>query len=228
MYKYIFLDLDDTIWDFHSNSKLALADMFAANNLVEYFGDFESFFKIYSQRNLELWEAYAKKEISKDFLVVERFRYPLLQMGIDNIDLAIAIGDEYLDRLPSKKTLMPFAFDVLDYLKSKYVLSIISNGFVEVQHRKIKSSNIDHYFEHVVLSESAKALKPDRKIFDYAMELNDASASECIMIGDNYIADIQGAKNAGIDQVFLNLKEHDVNKTATHTITNLQELKNIL
>jgi putative hydrolase of the HAD superfamily len=228
IYKYVFIDLDDTIWDFHSNARLALADMFVANKLSKYFPNFDAFFDIYAKRNIELWESYAKKEITKEFLMVERFSYSLLQMGVDNLELATAIGDEYLDRLPLQKALMPHAIEILEYLQSKYKLTIISNGFVEVQYRKIKSSNIGQYFSHIVLSEAANALKPDRKIFDYAMELNGAAASECIMIGDSYAADIVGAQNAGIDQVYFNTKELEINQKATYFIQDLNELKAIL
>lgn len=228
MYKYVFIDLDDTIWDFHSNAELALMDIFELNDLSQYFSDFAEFFAHYVKRNAELWEMYAKKEVTKEYLMTERFSYPLLQVGVDDAELANAIGIEYLDRLPSQKTLMPNAIELLDYLQLKYPLTIISNGFVEVQYKKMKSSNIEHYFNHVVLSEAANALKPDRKIFDYAMELNGATADECIMIGDNYLADIIGAQNAGIDQVYFNGKEVNEHKKATYKIKNLLELKAIL
>lgn len=228
MYKCVFIDLDDTIWDFHSNARLALIDVYEANDMAQYFSSFDVFFDLYAKRNAELWDAYAKKEVAKEYLMTERFSYPLQQVGVDNAELADAIGVDYLDRLPQQKALMPHAIEVLDYLQSKYPLTIISNGFVEVQYKKMRSSNIEHYFSHVVLSEAANALKPDRKIFDYAMELNAASADECIMIGDNYLADIVGAQNAGIDQVFFNGKENSEHEKATYKIRDLRELMTIL
>ena len=230
MYKYIFIDLDDTIWDFHTNARLSLQDMFEQRKLAQYFTDFDEFFQIYAKRNIELWEQYGKGEITKEFLMSERFRYPLSKMGLDDVELAEEIGIQYLDILPTKTTLMPYAKELLDYLYPKYPLTLISNGFVEVQYKKMRSSEIEKYFKHIVLSESAKALKPDKKIFEYALSLNNASKTEAIMIGDSYEADIRGAQNAGIDQIYYPLHPDNIQKeqTATHTIRSLKELFDIL
>jgi len=230
MYKYVFLDLDDTIWDFHANARLSLQDMFEDRKLYKYFTDFNEFFDIYAKKNIELWEAYGKGEITKEFLMAERFRYPLSKMGVDDLELAEAIGIQYLDILPTKTALMPYAKELLDYLHPKYPLTIISNGFVEVQYKKLKSTDIEHYFSHIVLSESAKALKPDKKIFEYALKLNNAKASEAIMLGDSYEADIKGAINAKIDQIYYPL--HPITEEnrpkCTYMINSLKEVTTIL
>lgn len=229
MYKFVFMDLDDTLWDFHTNARLSLQQMFTERNLKEYFEDFDEFFRIYAKRNIELWESYGKREITKEFLMAERFRYPLLKMGLDDVLLAEAIGHQYLDLLPTQTTLMEDAFEVLDYLKSKYSLTIISNGFIEVQYKKIKSSGLEHYFDHVVLSEEANAWKPDKKIFEYALELNKGTAKEAIMIGDTYEADIRGAQNAGMDHIYFPLNsQFEEHQTATYRITKLIDLMDIL
>lgn len=229
MYKFIFIDLDDTLWDFHTNARLSLHQMFDERNLKQHFESFDEFFTIYAKKNIELWEAYGKGEISKEFLMAERFRYPLSRMGVDDELLAAEIGHQYLDILPTKTTLMPDAREVLDYLTSKYQLTIISNGFTEVQYKKIRSSGIEHYFAHVVLSEEANALKPDKKIFEYALKLNNALPEEAIMIGDSYEADIRGAQNANIDQVYFPLNnQFEENQPATYYISKLKELKAIL
>lgn len=230
MYQYVFLDLDDTIWDFHANARLSLQDMFADRKLDRYFSDFDEFFSIYAKRNIELWEAYGKGEIEKEFLMAERFRYPLAKMGVDDAELAEQIGIQYLDILPTKTALMPYALEMLEYLHQKYPLTIISNGFTEVQYKKLKSSNIEHYFKHIVLSESAGALKPDKQIFEYALMLNNAKTKESVMIGDSYEADIKGAQNAGIDQIYFPLQPvTGSNKPAcTYLINSLREIKTIL
>jgi len=230
MYKYIFIDLDDTIWDFHTNARLSLQDMFEQRKLAQYFADFDEFFQIYAKRNIELWEQYGKGEITKEFLMSERFRYPLSKMGLDDVELAEEIGIQYLDILPTKTTLMPYAKELLDYLYPKYPITLISNGFVEVQYKKMRTSDIEKYFTHIVLSESAKALKPDKKIFEYALSLNNAEKSEAIMIGDSYEADIRGAQNAGIDQIYYPLHPENILKeqTSTYTIRSLKELFDIL
>lgn len=228
MYKHIFIDLDDTLWDFHANARLSLHEVYENRKLNRYFENFDHFFKIYAKRNLELWELYGKGEVTKEFLMVERFRHPLALMGVDNDELAIQIGDEFLEILPTKTTLVPYALELLDYLYPKYSLTIISNGFVEVQYKKLRSANIEHYFTHIVLSEAAGALKPDKRIFEYALELNNATATESIMIGDSYAADIIGARNAGIDQVYLTDKFEKNDRKATYWVKGLEELFEIV
>ena len=230
MYKTVFIDLDDTLWDFHANAKSSLQEIYEIKKLGQYFDSFEQYFSIYAKRNIELWEEYGKGTISKEELSLERFLHPLIQVGIDNSILAKEIGEEYLGLLPTRTMLVEYASDLLEYLYPKYPLTIVSNGFVEVQYKKLKSCHIEHYFSHVVLSEAAQALKPDKRIFEYALQLNNASASETIMIGDSYEADIKGAQNAGIDQLYFNPKSpiKEFNKQATHKVTKLQEILEIL
>jgi len=153
-YKCVFIDLDDTLWDFHANAKSSLQELYDLKNLGQYFDSFEQYFTLYAKRNIELWEEYGKGTISKAELSLERFQHPLIQVGIDNAPLAKEIGDEYLALLPSRTMLIPHAKELLEYLAPKYPLTIVSNGFVEVQYKKLNSCNIDHYFAHVVLSEA--------------------------------------------------------------------------
>jgi len=230
MYKHVFLDLDDTIWDFHVNAKISLQTAFDNLGLNTIFESFGHYFQIYLKRNLELWDLYGKGEITKNELQIERFGYPLRKAGIESEELGKKMGEMYLELLPEKTMLIPHARELLDYLAEKYTLSIISNGFVEVQHRKLKNSAIAHYFAHVILSDDVKVLKPDRKIFDYALELNNAKANEAIMIGDLFHTDILGAQNASIDQIFFNRHKKGLNEneTATHVVDSLKEVFEIL
>ena len=210
-YKYIFVDLDDTIWDFHANAKEALRDVFFAEKLNEHFDDFEHFYSRYSKRNLELWTQYGQGLITKDFLIVERFLHLLIQIGINDPELARKMNTDFLDTLATKTNLVPHAKELLDYCRDQNLpLTIISNGFVEVQYRKLRNADIEHYFAYVVLSESAGALKPDPKIFEHALSLNNAEKNEVLMIGDSFDADIIGASLTGIDSVFLNHTEKEV------------------
>lgn len=229
MYKHVFIDLDDTLWDFHANARESLIEVFEQRKLEKYFDDFDHFFQIYAKRNLELWELYGKGEVSKDYLQLERFRHPLVQVGVDNDVLAEQIGTQFLDILPTKTILIPHAIELLEYLSPKYPLTIVSNGFVEVQYRKLRATNLEHYFSHVVLSEAAGALKPDKRIFEYALDLNNATSAETIMIGDSYEADIIGAQNAGIDQIFLDLGHSKTKEIkTTFQINGLEEILSIL
>jgi len=228
MYKYVFLDLDDTIWDFHVNAKSSLQEIYDNKNFDKHFDSFDQYFEIYAKRNLELWDQYGKGEITKDALSLERFLHPLRQVGVHDEGLALIMGKEYLDLLPTRSALVPNALKILDYLAPKYQLTIVSNGFIEVQYLKLKKCGLEHYFSHVVLSEEAGALKPDKKIFEHALQLNGAKASETIMIGDSYEADIIGAQNAGIDQIYFRYSQSQAKQPATFTIDSLDEIFNIL
>lgn len=229
MYKHIFIDLDDTIWDFHANAKSALHEVYEQKKLGRYFDDFDQYFSLYAKQNVVLWDQYSKGKISKEQLSLERFLHPLTHVGVHDTELALNIGSEYLEILPTRTELIPYAKELLEYLHQKYTLTIVSNGFIEVQYKKLHSAGIEKYFSHVVLSEHAKALKPDRKIFEYALQLNNATARETIMIGDSYEADIIGAQNAGIDQVYLDLSGNNTQyKPANYTIKQLDELLNII
>jgi putative hydrolase of the HAD superfamily len=229
-YKTVFIDLDDTLWDFHANAKSSLQEIYEERNLGQYFDSFDQYFNLYAKRNLELWEMYGKGTISKEALSLERFQHPLIQVGIDNASLAKEIGEQYLGLLPTRTMLMPFAKELLDYLFPKYPLTIVSNGFVEVQYKKLHSCHIEQYFAHIVLSEAAEALKPDKRIFEYAMRLNNATAAETIMIGDSYEADIKGAQNAGIDQIYYNPRIYaaEINKPATYWVKSLEKIMELI
>lgn len=229
MYKFLFFDLDDTLWDFHTNARISLLQMYEQRNMQQYFQSFDEFFEIYAKRNIELWEAYGKGEITKSFLMQERFRYPLSRMGVDDSALAEEIGHQYLDILPTQKELIPHARDVLETLSAKYPLTLISNGFTETQNKKLDSCGIRHYFSHIILSEETGYLKPDPRIFEHALKLNGANAAEALMIGDSWAADISGAAAAGIDQVYYRAdkKFHD-DQPASYKINSLKDLFKIV
>ncbi|MBP1663843.1 MAG: superfamily [Bacteroidetes bacterium] len=222
-YNYIFLDLDDTIWDFHANAKSSLSDIYHDQKLYEHYPDFEKFYHIYSKKNLELWSQYGQGLITKEFLIVERFLHLLQKVGINDREMAYNMNTDFLEILSTKTILMPYAKELLDYCaERKLPMTIISNGFTEVQYRKLRNSGIEGYFAHVVLSEAAGALKPSPEIFEYALKLNNARKEEALMIGDSFDADILGAVNAGIDAVYLNNTG-----TENETTDNILEIKSL-
>ena len=225
-YNYIFLDLDDTIWDFHANAKASLHDVYFDRKLNEHYPDFEHFFHLYARRNLELWSQYGQGLITKDYLIVERFRHLLSHAGIQAHEMALNMNTDFLDILSTKTILMPYAGELLEYCTSRHLpMTIISNGFTEVQYRKLRNSNIEQYFTHVVLSEAVGALKPSREIFEYALKLNNARADETLMIGDSFDADILGAVGAGIDAVYLNNTGRDIE--IPEKVTQISSLKEV-
>ncbi|QHS61598.1 YjjG family noncanonical pyrimidine nucleotidase [Chitinophaga agri] len=230
-YKHIFFDLDHTLWDFETNAYLVLEQLYHAHNLeargVTSFKDFHS---VYMVHNEKLWDRFRKGYITRNDLRNKRFRLTLLDFRIGDEKLCEALGCQFLEQLPTQTALFPHAKEVLEYLAAKnYPIHMITNGFEEVQYLKMKSSGIDHFFTHVITSESAGSLKPYREIFDYAVAKAGATAETSIMIGDTLDVDILGARNAGIDQVYFN---NQVPVTGdpkpTYVINSLHELKDIL
>ncbi len=139
-----------------------------------------------------------------------------------------AIANDYVTISPTKTNLFPQALEILTYLKSKYRLHIITNGFVEVQYTKLERSGLRPYFIKVITSEEAGANKPAPAIFNYALELANATAAASLMIGDNEEVDIDGARLAGIDQVLFDFADEHQGSVATYRITSLQQLAGIL
>ncbi len=211
LYSYLFIDLDDTLWDFHANAKAALHNVFYSEKLNERFSDFEAFYNIYSKRNIELWTQYGQGLITREFLSMERFLYPLKKAGIDDAALAQKMNVSFLDLLACQTQLIPHAIELLELCKrEKIPVTLISNGFKEVQYRKLRGSNLEHYFTHIVLSEMVGALKPNPEIFNYALTLNKAQKEKVLMVGDSFEADIVGALMSGIDAAYLNPKNRQI------------------
>jgi putative hydrolase of the HAD superfamily len=157
---------------------------------------------------LELWSQYNRGEIDRQYLIVERFRRPLsLGKGLENVteEFCLEVSDKFLDLCADKPGTVKGARELLDYLKGLGCrLHICSNGFHEIQYRKLRACGLYDYFDTVILSEDAGANKPSKKFFNYAFEMSGAKAETTLMIGDNYIADIEGAMDAGMDTILYN------------------------
>lgn len=229
-YQNLFIDLDDTIWDFRANSKVALEIVYNRYGLNEYYPLFDEYYKVYSEKNTELWSLYHHGRISKDNLIAERFRYPLQRIGVHNDKLVSQLNTDYLSALSEQGLLVADAKELLDYLKSRsYRLHIISNGFKEVQFKKMRSAGIDGYFENVILSDEVGVNKPHPGIFKYALDKTGSSKDTSLMIGDNYDADILGAMQSGIDQIYYNPQQKRIpDELPTYEVMTLSEIFGIL
>lgn len=228
-YKNIFFDLDDTLWAFSENSRDTFEEVYMKHNFDTYFDSFAHYYVLYQKRNLELWEEYAEGKVTKDELNELRFFYPLQIVGVDDLNLSRQFSKDFFAIVPTKEKLMPYAKEILEYLKPKYNLYIISNGFRELQANKMKSSGIDGYFKKIVLSEDIGVMKPYPEIFHFALSATQSELRESIMIGDNWKADIMGAKGVGMDQVFYNIdKRTKFPFLPNHIVDELEELKGIL
>lgn len=237
-YKDIFFDFDDTLYDTHGNAVLALSELYDQYNLGQYFDDPKVFYDSYWYENVVLWSQYAKGEIDRDYLIVERFRRPLsVGMCPDGThfsptrEFCLEISDVFLDLCSCKPGVIDGAHEIVEYLHDKgYRLHICSNGFHEVQYKKLKSCGLFSFFDSVILSEDAGFNKPHKEFFDYAMKMSSASVDSTIMIGDNFFTDIIGAKNYGLDTLFFNAHPDDFTapEPVTFEVNRLLDIKNIL
>lgn len=228
-YKHLFFDLDHTLWDFETNAKETLLQLYEKNNLnAKGISDFELFFNQYSFHNNQLWKRYTNGTIKQDELRWKRMWLALLDFKIADETLAKSLSLQFLDALPGRKNLFPYTIEILTYLlNKKYVLHLITNGFESIQHSKLLNSNLTNYFKEVITSEKANSLKPNKEIFEFALKISCAALNESIMIGDNLDADIKGAMNAGFDTVFVNHLYIKTDAKPTFTIHHLKELEKI-
>jgi putative hydrolase of the HAD superfamily len=228
-YKNIYFDLDNTLLDFETNARDTFREIFGLYNLWSTITDFKKFVSAFSFYNEQLWEKYRSGQIKKETLKVKRFSLLLRRLKIpDNNNLSRLINDAYMEIMPQKSNVIKHAFEVLDYLKPKYRLFILTNGFHEIQCAKLKNSGLKHYFSGIITSEDSDSLKPDRKTFEYALKSVNAKKSESLMVGDSLLVDVLGAKNFGMDQVFFNRKMISHHMKITYEIKELKELMLIL
>ena len=206
MRPWIFFDLDDTLWDFGANSLQSLEHIFYSTSLLRSkFKNCGEFLECYHINNAYLWERYNLNEISSDFLRKERWRATLFPESLNPSDLEICdkIDCAYLKFLASRPGTIPGAQNLLGFLKDKYLLGIISNGFPDVQHKKLEASGLSHYFSRCIVSEEIGIPKPDLRIFQYAIS-ETGSGFPPLMVGDNPDTDIKGALKAGWNAIWLN------------------------
>jgi len=228
---HIFFDLDHTLWDTDKNAKESLQEIHQEIKIQENFNvSFELFHATYQKHNDILWKKYAKHEVSKSDVRINRFKYSLEELNIFDDNINEFFASHFVSRTPLKKNLIEGAIELMDYVKDRYTLSIITNGFKEVQYIKMEESGLSKYFSHVFISEEVGYNKPSPDIFKHAMQTSGAiNAENCLMIGDSLEAVILGAINAGMKAVYLS---HESKNESTEnnfiTVNSLEEIKTIL
>jgi putative hydrolase of the HAD superfamily len=228
-YKHLFFDLDHTLWDFEANSRQTLEELYHSLNLADRgIQDFDLFHRRYIAHNDKLWQRYRNGFIKVDELRWKRMWLTLLDFQIGDEPLARKMDTLFLDALPTRRILFPHTREILTWLKEKgYVLHLITNGFEKTQHSKLKYAGLDSFFTEVITSEGSNSLKPHKEIFEYAFRKTGAAPEESIMLGDSIEVDIQGAINAGIDQVYVNHLRQEPAIRPTYMVHSLKELEGI-
>lgn len=227
-YKHIFFDLDRTLWDFEENSNETLLELCNKYNIASRgISDHNEFITKYKLHNEHLWALYRENKISQKKLRSQRFYNTLLDYGIDDFKLSEKIGLDYIEICPKKTKLFPYVLEVLNYLKNKYYLHIITNGFEKTQLIKLKCSALMPFFLNIVTSEKIGFKKPNPKIFEYALQKSQAIKSESIYVGDDLEVDILGCQNFGIDGIFFNPQKTPHKEKVTYEISSLSQLLEI-
>ena len=233
-YKDLFIDFDDTLYDTYGNAVIALRETFEAFHLERYFAEPKDFYDAYWTANIDLWTRYSKGEIDRPFLVVERFRRPLsVGKGLEVTEaFCLEMSDKFLDFCSTKSGVIEGAHELMDYLRSRgYRMHMTSNGFHEVQYKKLAACGLRDYFDTIILSEDAGVNKPLPQYFDYALKVSGAERQTTLMIGDNLNTDVLGALNAGIDAMLVNrwnIKKTDIPNTVTFVVDGLRDVMKIL
>lgn len=227
-YKHIFFDLDRTLWDFDAAAEVAFERLYEKYNLKALgIPSAHDFHEVYHPLNEQLWVQYRANAITKDDLNRTRFLKPLEHYGIHDVALADQLSTDYVYWSPRIVRLVPGTMELLDYLKPKYHLHLITNGFQEVQHTKLSGSGMEPYFETLTVSEEVGVKKPNPEIFQYALQKAHAQADEGLMIGDEMAVDIDGARAVGMDTLLFNPKGEPVEGERTYEVRDLREIMGI-
>lgn len=223
--EHIFFDLDHTLWDFDRNSALAFKEVFEKEKIEL---DVDDFLKVYMPINFKYWEQYRNNTVTKEVLRYGRLKDSFDHLKFEAQDTTInLIADAYIEYLPNNNFLLEGSLEILDYLSQNYKLHIITNGFEQVQHKKMRNSSILDYFETITTSEDAGEKKPHPLIFEKALKKSGAQPSNSVMIGDNLEADIIGAHQFGMHVIHLNTGGQNVHNQYSK-IQKLKELLNYL
>lgn len=227
--EWVWFDLDDTIYDFSKASMTALRQVYAMHNLDRFFPTFLDWEETYHRHNSALWDSYNLAKITKEYLREMRFAGPLTDAGADGATirgLVPRLDHDYLRLLGNHGVLVSGASDLIDNLRSHgKKIGLLSNGFLEVQYDKLRSSGISDRIDCVVLSDEIGINKPDRRLFDHALEKSGATAAGSMMIGDNPATDIAGAINAGWHAVLFDPDESAAPIPGVTVITSLEQAK---
>lgn len=223
----VFFDLDETIWDYRANAEDTLVDLFYSNNLNTHF-NLEDFIRVFFEVNRELWDLFDQQKIDKSVIRERRFKIVLERLESADTDLSMLLQDQFMDQCPQKTKVFPNAIEVINKLFTHFDLHIITNGFENIQHHKLKSAGVGHLFKELITSEMAGAQKPDPKIFNLALKRANSVAQKSVMIGDNLFTDVMGARNVGMEAIYFNPEKELHTENIQFEVNDLCEILDIV
>ena len=227
MYKYILWDIDGTVLDFLASEAYAIRTLFKKYKIGECS---DEMIKMYSDINIRYWQKLERNELTKQEILVGRFREFFKKIGVDvsicenfNNDYQLTLGDhiEFVDN----------AKNILLSQKGKYVLAAVTNGTKVAQEKKLKLSGLDDIFDAIFISENIGVEKPNNEYFDYVFEqLGVIDKKDVLLIGDSLTSDMKGGFGAGIDTCWYNPDHNpnNLNIPITYEIDNLIKVSEIV
>lgn len=206
--KWIFFDLDDTLWNFSENSAKSLKKLYEISPILrKLFKDLDEFVNIYHKNNFLMWDLYNKGEVTTKELKVERWRRTL---ATRQFEVLTAVCEElernYLDILAQGTEMLPGVIDMLKKVTETNLVAVLSNGFMKTQYKKLQNSGLDKYITRTIVSDEIGINKPNPAIFKYAIEETGA-LPPFMMVGDNAETDVMGAMKAGWHAIWYNPSE---------------------
>ena len=223
----LFFDLDHTLWDFETNSRLALREGHAAVGLVNLgVADVDAWIEAYEKANDWCWAQFRKGLMDKNTLRAGRFKLAFEKLGLEPDEhVSRALGEHYIETSPFQTALLPGSIEVLEELKERgHRMLLLTNGFEEVQHIKVKNSGLEPFFTDVFTSDALGVKKPNPTAFELAASRSGlAMDAGIVMIGDSIESDVDGAQNVGWDAVHFN-PHGEVEIRAWRTVRTLHEL----
>ncbi|MFQ3576642.1 MAG: YjjG family noncanonical pyrimidine nucleotidase [Cytophagales bacterium] len=229
--KSLFFDLDHTLWDFDLNSELTLKELIIEFDFNNIFNGFNAnlFIQLFNEINQELWEKLNQNKITVEELRLKRIQHAVEPFGKLEERLCDSFNDRYLQVCPYKPHLMPKVHETLnDLFQNGYKLYVLTNGFDHIQMTKLVSSGIFHFFENVITFTDTGVRKPDIQFFEFALNICKDEPEQCMMIGDNPVADLSGAQKIDIETVWFNPKKQISHIKPDHEIACISEIVKIL
>lgn len=225
MKRFVLLDLDDTIYDFHKAEHIALSRTLTTLGLEPRAEVLDR----YSAINAAQWRLLEQGELTREQVKERRYRLLFDEFSID-VDPAKA-ARMYEHNLSIGHYFVDGAKELLEALSATYELYLVSNGSVHIQTPRIASGDIEKYFKQIFISEAVGYNKPDPAFFDAVFStIPDFEKEKAVIIGDSLSSDIRGGKNVGITTVWF----HPSGEASTitvqpdYTIQRLEELPVLL